>query len=64
MEFWNLIDYNLNLSDIMQGYSRLGIYNPNLKAKRLETEKKASTDWVNIGLFVMLVVVLFLFVLT
>lgn len=48
----------------MQGYSRLGIYNPNLKAKKIDIQKKGSTDWVNIGLFIMLIIVLFLFVFT
>ncbi|MBD3204175.1 hypothetical protein GF327_07805 [Candidatus Woesearchaeota archaeon] len=48
----------------MQGYSRTGLYNKNLKAKVIKEDKKASTDWVNIALFIMLIVVLFLFIVT
>ncbi|MBN2423233.1 hypothetical protein JXB41_08475 [Candidatus Woesearchaeota archaeon] len=49
----------------MQGYSRLGVYNKNLIAKKTAgKEKKASKDWVNIALFVLLIVVLVLFIIT
>jgi hypothetical protein len=48
----------------MRGYSRIGVYNKNLKANVVKNKKEASTDWVNIGLFVLLIVVLVLFVVT
>ncbi|MFH0874578.1 MAG: hypothetical protein V1859_01480 [archaeon] len=48
----------------MQGYSRVGIYNKSLKAKNPEKSAKASTDYVNLILFVLLIVVLVLFVVT
>lgn len=48
----------------MQGYSRLGIYQPHLKAKKIEIKsKEKSVDWVNIGLLVLLVICILLFVI-
>ena len=48
----------------MQGYSRLGMYNKGLKAKSTSKVAAAGTDYVNLILFVLLIVVLVLFVVT
>jgi hypothetical protein len=47
----------------MMGYSRVGVYNNNLKAKSLVKEKK-SFDYINIVLGVLLFVVIFIFIIT
>jgi hypothetical protein len=46
------------------GYCQLGCHNKNLKAKVVETNKQKKTDWVNIFLFIVLIVVVILFVVT
>jgi len=60
----NIFNTFLRLFVLMQGYSRIGIYNKNLKAKNPEKQAQASTDYVNLILFVLLIVVLVLFVVT
>ena len=55
---------NIHFFNKMQGYSRQGIHNENLKAKTVDnTNKKKSTDWVNVALFGLLIVVLALIII-
>jgi len=45
-------------------YSRVGIYNQTLKAKKIEIIQKPKPDYINIFLGILLIIVLAMFFIT
>jgi len=43
-------------------YSRLGLYTEKKKKERINTKEKKGIDWINVGLFLLLLIVILMFV--
>ena len=43
-------------------YSRLGLYAERKKKVRIDTKEKKRIDWINVGLFLLLLIVILMFV--